>query len=104
MHSKTTSAQILHIGLTQCLSLNTYILSKVLSVLTVFINKFFEKKSWDPENLGPNFGKYQCLLLLFIEQTGLVLMGGRCRLRGFFSVVVEVATAETLSLPATFIT
>ena len=38
--------------------------------LSEISNKFFEK-NWDPENLGPNFGKYQCLLLLFIEQTGL---------------------------------
>lgn len=72
--------------------------------LSEISNKFFEKKIgtqkiWVPtsESIGIYYYSSSSRLVWSLWVAGAVL-------EDFFSVVVEVATAETLSLPATFIT
>lgn len=72
--------------------------------LSEISNKFFEKKIgtqkiWVPtsESISVYYYSSSSRLAWSLWVAGAVL-------EDFFSVVVEVATAETLSLPATFIT
>ena len=72
--------------------------------LSEISNKFFEKKVgtqkiWVPtsESISAYYYSSSSRLVWSLWVAGAVL-------EDFFSVVVEVATAETLSLPATFIT
>ena len=73
--------------------------------LSEISNKFFEKKKfgtqkiWVPtsESISVYYYSSSSRLAWSLWVAGAVL-------EDFFSVVVEVATAETLSLPATFIT
>ena len=66
--------------------------------------KFFEKKNWDPDFLGPNFKDISVFYYSSSSRLVWSLWVAVAALEDFFSVVVEVATAETLSLPETFIT
>ena len=72
--------------------------------LSEISNKFFEKKIGTQKIWVPTSERISVYYYSSSSRLAWSLWVAGAVLEDFFSVVVEVATAETLSLPATFIT
>ena len=72
--------------------------------LSEISNKFFEKKIGTQKIWVPTSKSISVYYYSSSSRLAWSLWVAGAVLEDFFSVVVEVATAETLSLPATFIT